>query len=129
METQNMIDIDKLTEKIKLELENSKDSKENNDDIEDFEKLIELEKLNKKMNKKKTKIENTNNNTNSIKNNICSSIKESFLIIILFILITHEQFNNLLTKIPLECFNNDLLVKIIKSILMSLLFILTKKLI
>jgi hypothetical protein len=122
----NSINIQELTEKIANQIKNSS-NKDSSKDIDEnnFEKLIELERLNKKMNREK---ENTNSEI-VITSNFKKCLKEPFIIFILFILLSHTNFTNLITNIPIACIkDNQILQIIIKGMIMSFLFFFTKTL-
>ena len=125
----NSINIQELTEKIANQIKNSsnenKEVKDNNiQEINEknFEKLIELEKLNKKMKQEDDKESN-------ITPNIKKCLKEPFIIFILFIILSHTTFTNLITNMPIACIrDNQILQIIIKGMIMSILFYFTKSL-
>lgn len=125
------IDINELAKKITKEISEHSESKNEIKD-EDFQKLIELEKLNKKLKKKslEEKVEKNEETKTSKKNffynsliNLKIILIESLILIILFVLINHEQFNKIINFIPIECLkNNNIINLLFKGSVLSLIF-------
>lgn len=125
--SKNEINIHELAEKIKEEIQSEDLSddvqSEEKENINNFEKLIELEKLNKKIDKKNNIESYNDDDDNKIVNNNVNKTKKNMLIIfILYIFISYPFFNNMIKKIPLECLNNDIVLIIIKALLFSLIY-------
>ena len=101
-------------EKLSEKLETILSHEENDEDSDNFNKIIELEKK-EKMKKKKKDI-----NSKSHKYNI----KEIILLLFLSIILNNNHFDNLLNKIP--NLTNEYLIIIIKSIIFTFIYFLTK---
>jgi len=121
----NSINIQELTEKIANEIQNSSTKNTQNIDEKNFEKLIELEKLNKKIKQDTNDSKESNDYTSNIKDNL----KEPILILILFIVLSHSSCTNLINKIPITCIKDNNIIQIImKGFIMAILFFFTKNL-
>ena len=124
------IDINELAKKITKEISEHSESKNEIKD-EDFQKLIELEKLNKKLKKSLEEKVEKNEETKTSKKiffynsliNLKIILIESLILIILFVLINHEQFNKIINFIPIECLkNNNIINLLFKGSVLSLIF-------
>ena len=128
---ESSVDINELANKITKEISESNDIQEN-----DFKKIIELEKLNKKL--KKQKLKETNIESESEKKEVVPKKKnffystiinlkkiliETIILIILFIIVNHKQFEKIINYIPLECFKtNDIINLLLKGSILSIIY-------